>query len=60
MEHKREAQMQSVDSDRILVTGSKRNTKHLLGRRRFALMRHDLTFPLYVAVDRILHLACPA
>lgn len=41
-------------------TGDKRNVAHLLGHARFELMRHDVTFPLYVEVDRIFNLACPA
>lgn len=41
-------------------TGSKRNVSHLLGHPHFELMRHDVTFPLYVEVDRIFNLACPA
>jgi UDP-glucuronate decarboxylase len=41
-------------------TGSKRNVQHLLQQSRFELMRHDVTFPLYVEVDRIFNLACPA
>lgn len=41
-------------------TGSKRNVEHLLGHPRFELMRHDVTFPLYVEVDQIYNLACPA
>jgi len=41
-------------------TGSKRNIEHLLPHPRFELMRHDVTFPLYVEVDRIFNLACPA
>ncbi len=41
-------------------TGSKRNVAHLFGEPRFELMRHDVTFPLYVEVDRIFNLACPA
>jgi UDP-glucuronate decarboxylase len=41
-------------------TGSKSNIAHLLGHPRFELMRHDVTFPLYVEVDRIFNLACPA
>jgi UDP-glucuronate decarboxylase len=41
-------------------TGSKRNVEHLVGNPRFELMRHDVTFPLYVEVDRIFNLACPA
>lgn len=41
-------------------TGSKRNVAHLQGLPSFELMRHDVTFPLYVEVDRIFNLACPA
>jgi len=41
-------------------TGSKDNVVHLLGNPRFELMRHDITFPLYVEVDDIYNLACPA
>lgn len=41
-------------------TGSKRNIAHLLGHPRFELLRHDVTFPLYVEVDEIYNLACPA
>ncbi|WP_369346098.1 UDP-glucuronic acid decarboxylase family protein [Demequina iriomotensis] len=41
-------------------TGSRRNIDHLLGHPRFELLRHDVTFPLYVEVDRIYNLACPA
>jgi UDP-glucuronate decarboxylase len=41
-------------------TGSKRNVEHLLSKPHFELMRHDVTFPLYVEVDRIFNLACPA
>ena len=41
-------------------TGSKRNVAHLLGHPRFELIRHDVTFPLYIEVDHIYNLACPA
>jgi UDP-glucuronate decarboxylase len=41
-------------------TGGKRNVQHLLGNPRFELLRHDVTFPLYVEVDEIYNLACPA
>ena len=41
-------------------TGSKKNVQHLLDQPRFELMRHDVTFPLYVEVDQIYNLACPA
>jgi len=41
-------------------TGSKANVAHLLVHPSFELMRHDVTFPLYVEVDRIFNLACPA
>ena len=41
-------------------TGDKANIAHLLGNPRFELMRHDVTFPLFVEVDEIYNLACPA
>lgn len=41
-------------------TGTRSNVEHLIGRKRFELMRHDVTFPLYVEVDEIYNLACPA
>src|SRR5882672_5152126 len=41
-------------------TGSKGNIAHLLRNPLFEVMRHDVTFPLYVEVDRIFNLACPA
>ena len=41
-------------------TGSKKNVAHLLQHPYFELMRHDVTFPLYVEVQRIFNLACPA
>ena len=41
-------------------TGTRSNVAHLLGNPRFELMRHDVTFPLYVETDRIYNLACPA
>ena len=41
-------------------TGSKANIAHLMGQPYFELLRHDVTFPLYVEVDRIFNLACPA
>ena len=41
-------------------TGSKRNIASLIDHPRFELMRHDVTFPLYVEVDEIYNLACPA
>jgi len=41
-------------------TGSKTNVAHLIGNPHFELMRHDVTFPLYVEVDEIYNLACPA
>jgi UDP-glucuronate decarboxylase len=41
-------------------TGTKRNVEHLLSHRQFELMRFDVTFPLYVEVDEIFNLACPA
>ncbi|MCX7698798.1 MAG: SDR family oxidoreductase [Candidatus Goldbacteria bacterium] len=41
-------------------TGRRANIAHLLSNPNFELMRHDITFPLYVEVDEIYHLACPA
>jgi UDP-glucuronate decarboxylase len=43
-----------------LFTGTKRNIEHLHGHPRFEFMRHDVTFPLYLEVDEIYNLACPA
>ncbi|MBR6060148.1 MAG: SDR family oxidoreductase [Victivallales bacterium] len=41
-------------------TGTKDNLKHLIGNPHLEIMRHDVTFPLYVEVDEIFNLACPA
>ncbi len=41
-------------------SSTKQNIEHLLGHPRFEVLRHDVTFPLYVEVDQIYHLACPA
>ena len=41
-------------------TGRRANVAHLMGSPRFEIMRHDVTFPLYVEVDEIYNLACPA
>ncbi len=41
-------------------TGAKDNIRHLLDHKRFELIRHDVCLPLYVEVDRIFNLACPA
>jgi UDP-glucuronate decarboxylase len=41
-------------------SGTKDNVAHLMGNPHFELMRHDVTFPLYVEVDEIFNLACPA
>ncbi|HEX4569185.1 MAG TPA: NAD-dependent epimerase/dehydratase family protein, partial [Dongiaceae bacterium] len=41
-------------------TGRRRNVQHLLDNPGFELMRHDVTFPLFVEVDEIYNLACPA
>lgn len=43
-----------------LFSSSRRNIEHLLGSPRFEFLRHDVTFPLYVEVDEIYNLACPA
>ena len=51
------AQVLCVDN---FFTGSRRNILHLLDHPRFELTRHDITFPLYVEVDEIFNLACPA
>ena len=41
-------------------TGARRNIEHLLDHKHFEVVRHDVTFPLYVEVDEIYNLACPA
>ena len=41
-------------------TGSKENISHLLAKSNFEVLRHDVTFPLYLEVDEIYNLACPA
>lgn len=41
-------------------TGTKENIEHLIGNPRFELLRHDVTFPIYLEVDQIYNLACPA
>lgn len=41
-------------------TGTRRNVEHLLDNKRFELIRHDVTFPLYIEVDQVFNLACPA
>ena len=41
-------------------TGSKKNIYHLLNKPNFELIRHDVTFPIYLEVDEIYNLACPA
>lgn len=43
-----------------LFTGTKRNIEHLLDHKHFEFIRHDVTFPLYLEVDQIYNLACPA
>jgi UDP-glucuronate decarboxylase len=43
-----------------LFTGTKQNIERLIGHPRFEFVRHDVTFPLYVEVDEIYNLACPA
>lgn len=43
-----------------LFTSSKSNIHHLMGDKNFEFIRHDIMFPLYVEVDRIFNLACPA
>src|SRR5215475_14114768 len=51
------AQVLCVDN---FFTGARRNFESLLGHKHFELIRHDVTFPLYVEVDEIYNLACPA
>jgi UDP-glucuronate decarboxylase len=41
-------------------TGSKDNIRHLIGHNHFEVLRHDICFPIYVEVDKIYNLACPA
>ena len=41
-------------------TGTRMNVSHLIGHPRFELMRHDVCFPLYVEVDEVYNMACPA
>jgi len=41
-------------------TGSRANIQHLLGKPNFELLRHDVTFPLYIEIDEVYNLACPA
>jgi len=41
-------------------TGRKQNIEHLAGHPHFELMRHDVTLPLYLEVDEVYNLACPA
>ena len=43
-----------------LYTGSKQNIEHLLGNKKFDFIPHDVTFPLYLEVDGIFNMACPA
>ena len=43
-----------------LFTGTKQNMEHVLDHKRFEFIRHDVTFPLYLEVDQIYNLACPA
>jgi UDP-glucuronate decarboxylase len=58
------AKLLAQDADVLCVdnffTGSRQNIEPLLGDKRFELIRHDVTFPLYVEVDEIYNLACPA
>lgn len=43
-----------------LFSGSKDNIQHHIGKHNFEFIRHDITSPLYIEVDQIYHLACPA
>ena len=51
------AELLCVDN---FFTGTRRNIEHLLSNPRFELLRHDITFSLYVEVDQIYNMACPA
>jgi UDP-glucuronate decarboxylase len=57
-------QLLAAENDVLCIdnffTGSKNNIRHLLPNGKFELIRHDVTFPLYVEVDEIYNLACPA
>src|SRR5918993_88551 len=53
----RGAQVLCVDN---FYTGTRRNIEHLLDHRHFELLRHDITHPLFVEVDEVYNLACPA
>ena len=53
----RGAEVLCVDN---FFTGTRTNVAHLMGNPRFELMRHDVTFPLFVEIDQIYNLACPA
>jgi UDP-glucuronate decarboxylase len=53
----RNCQVLCVDN---FFTGTRRNIEHLLDHKRFELLRHDITHPLFVEVDQIFNLACPA
>lgn len=54
---KQENEVICVDN---FFTGEKSNITHLLGNPQFEVIRHDVTFPLYIEVDQIYNLACPA
>jgi UDP-glucuronate decarboxylase len=54
---KEDHEVVAVDND---FTGSKSNVEHLLDYSNFELIRHDVTFPLYIEVEGIFNLACPA
>ena len=41
-------------------TGARSNVEHLLDHKRFDLIRHDVTFPVYLEIDQVYNLACPA
>jgi UDP-glucuronate decarboxylase len=52
-----ESEVLCVDN---FYTGNKRNILHLMNNPYFEVIRHDITFPLYIEVDEIYNLACPA
>lgn len=58
-EHLLESEAVVICADNFF-TGARRNIEHLLVHKHFEVLRHDVTFPLYVEVDEIYNLACPA
>ena len=59
-EHGREGLQELLDVPVVDITEAAAHVAHLLGHPRFELIRHDVTFPIYVEVDQIYNLACAA